>query len=123
MGPKEQIMEMAFILDRVPSYILVISKVFSSASEAEDEERPEVAQDEAGPASNSAKVEDCEKPAQKGEVMFRILSLSMLAEESESLEPSVETTSEQKLPRFGDKVNVGAVPTPLEQRDDTSSFD
>ena len=31
-GPKEQIIEMAFILDRVPSYILVISKVFSSAS-------------------------------------------------------------------------------------------
>ena len=58
-SPKEEIIKVAFILDRVPSYILVISRVFASGAieAAADEETKterdaaEVAQDEAGPTS------------------------------------------------------------------------
>ena len=56
-SPKEEIMKVAFILDRVPSYILVISRVFPTAAvETEKETKTErdaaeVAQDEAGPTS------------------------------------------------------------------------
>ena len=82
----------------------------------------EVAQDEAGPMTNNW---DGERTiGKKGEVMFRILSLSMLSDETESQSPSVDTSSDIRLlPKFGDKANAGAVPTPLEHRDDKSSIE
>ena len=57
-------MEVAFILDRIPSYLLVISKLHNVNPAS-----AEVAKDDARPSEASA-------PG--GEIMFRILSLSML---------------------------------------------
>ena len=46
-------MKVAFILDRIPSYILVISKVYPPAGKGNGQEASgeEVAQDEVGPTA------------------------------------------------------------------------
>ena len=86
--PKEQIMKVAFIMDHIPSYILVVSKVLTADDAAADQSKEpanlrnlrhsKADQDDARPTTN----EDAKKEEEKkGQVLFRILSLSMLADE------------------------------------------
>ena len=49
--------------------------------------------------------------------MFRILSLSMLTEESESHLTASPKSTKKPSQIFAEKVSVGAVPTPLEMKD------
>lgn len=79
-------MKVAFIMDHIPSYILVVSKVLTNddattdpAKEPSNLRRNKAAdQDDARPTTKEEASKEEEK---KGQVMFRILSLSMLADE------------------------------------------
>lgn len=46
-SPKEEIIKVAFILDRVPSYILVISRVFPTAAGVDADEETKTERDAA----------------------------------------------------------------------------
>ena len=71
-------MKVAFIMDHIPSYILVISKVLITDAIAPDSEPPTLRrnktadQDDARPTTT----EEAKNEEKKGQVLFRILSLS-----------------------------------------------
>ena len=79
-------MKVAFIMDHIPSYILVVSKVLTTDGAATDQNKEPSSlrrnktadQDDARPTTNEEAKNEEEK---KGQVLFRILSLSMLADD------------------------------------------
>ena len=104
---KEQIVAVSFISDSMPSYILVISKVYKpAATENTQASQDQNKEDATGPPENAN---------QKNEIMFRILSLSTQEEEA-----AVQKVNEQSVEPQA-KANAGAVPIPLEQKTDLAS--
>ena len=90
-------MKVAFIMDHIPSYILVVSKVLTADDAAADQSKEpanlrnirhsKADQDDARPTTK----EDAKKEEEKkGQVLFRILSLSMLADDVPSFPESSE---------------------------------
>ena len=113
-------MKIGFILDRIPSYLVVISRL-RSAEKKSDPSPKEVAQDEAMPAKNDD-VTDKNPAINPDEgVIFRILSLSTNPCEDDTLNISTaspphpsKSRKEPETPSFLDKSfsQGGAVPTP-----------
>ena len=99
----------------MPSYILVITKVYKPQNSTAD--NSQTAKEKTTSATNDNQ-EDVKGPAgdinSKGEIMFRILSLSAQVDESVA-----QKTNEQSEPQ--QRTNTGAVPIPLEQRTDQAS--
>ena len=112
-------MSVQFIFDWIPSYLLVISKVHKKPNQTpiNSPKNNEVAQDEARPAVEFDDKED------KGEVIVRILTISM--RDDEQNEDSKSQDQDEKnyaTPLFNDKGSLlnqqthGVVPSPLEMR-------
>ena len=121
-------------MDHIPSYILVVSKVLNANGAVADQNKETsnlrrnkaADQDDARPTTN----EDAKKEEEKkGQVLFRILSLSMLADEQMEDQKSEEdkqqdnaenTDNNFSSPDFKRRTNAepstttakGVVPTP-----------